>query len=181
MLYRNTAHVRSCWLRGVEECRLLRLRRNQSSDQNSQTLLDPPATLWQQGVSLDRVSFTYPGRKRPVVQDVSLHFANGATAIVGPSGSGKSTVAQLLTQVLQPCEGNIKLGDVCMDDISRDWIRNHVAEVPQVRTPHLVADEGMCSDCEGLSTYNCWQREKGVPILIRSVNVCSGCSENTPP
>lgn len=118
---------------GVVECRLLRLRREQSYGQVSATLLDPPASLWQQGISLDEVSFTYPGRKRPVVRDVSLHFAaNTCTAIVGPSGSGKSTVAQLLTQVLQPCEGRIKLGDACMDEISRDWIRQHVAEVPQV-------------------------------------------------
>jgi ABC-type bacteriocin/lantibiotic exporter with double-glycine peptidase domain len=78
-----------------------------------------------------------------VLQEVNLHFTNGATAIVGHSGSGKSTVAQLLTQVIQPSEGSIKLGDVCMHDISRDWIRQHVAEVPQVRpsssaTAHAV-------------------------------------------
>lgn len=90
---------------------------------------------------MDSVTFTYPGRKRPVVRDVSLHFAaNQSTAIVGPSGSGKSTAAQLLTQVLHPCEGNIRIGDACMKEISRDWILQHVAEVPQVRTSPVYSD-----------------------------------------
>ena len=131
-------------------CRLLRLREHQSDSESDTKLMLPPTSLWQQGVSMDSVTFTYPGRKRPVVRDVSLHFAaNQSTAIVGPSGSGKSTVAQLLTQVLHPCEGKIMLGDACMEEISRDWIRQHVAEVPQVRTLPMCLDETVAAFIDG--------------------------------
>lgn len=74
-----------------------------------------------------------------MLRDVSLHFsANQATAIVGPSGSGKSTVAQLLTQVLQPSQGIVRLGGLDLKDVDRDWIRHYAAEVPQVRSPMVA-------------------------------------------
>lgn len=160
--------------------RLLRLREDQEDSHQGTKLMDPPTSLWQQGVSLDDVTFTYPGRKRPVVREVSLHFAaNQATAIVGPSGSGKSTVAQLLTQVLQPCEGSIKLGDACIDEISRDWIRRHVAEVPQVCPSfHVHWAHSPVFWIEGLSlswTDNCSL------IVIYSVSVPHFCQWITCP
>lgn len=103
------------------------------STQEGRSLPAPPESLWDQGLSLEDVSFTYPGRKRPVLREVNLHFdPKRSTAIVGRSGSGKSTLAQLLTQVLRPSHGAIKLGDARLEDISRDWVRQHVAEVPQV-------------------------------------------------
>ena len=52
-------------------------------------------------ISLQNVSFSYPGRLRQVIYDVSFSIPTGETvALVGPSGSGKTTLAQLLMKFL---------------------------------------------------------------------------------
>lgn len=61
------------------------------------------------GIRLDKVSFSYPGRKR-VLDHVSLNVEPGRiTALVGESGSGKSTVAALMVRFLEPEAGQIRL------------------------------------------------------------------------
>jgi ABC-type branched-subunit amino acid transport system ATPase component len=50
-------------------------------------------------------------------RDVSLRLENGARhALIGPNGAGKTTFVNLLTGVLAPTSGTIRLGD---EDITR--------------------------------------------------------------
>ena len=66
-----------------------------------------PSTL-RQGVSLDQVSFTYPGANRPALDDVSLHFPAGKViALVGENGAGKSTLVKLICGLYEPARGRI--------------------------------------------------------------------------
>ena len=59
-------------------------------------------------VTLTDVTFAYD--LTPVVHGVNMAFScGGITAIVGPNGSGKSTIAGLLTGMLQPRSGDIKI------------------------------------------------------------------------
>ena len=59
-------------------------------------------------ILLDNVSFTYPKKKLPALQEVSLKFSAGKiTALIGESGSGKSTVLKLLAGILLPTAGKI--------------------------------------------------------------------------
>jgi ATP-binding cassette subfamily C protein CydCD len=54
-----------------------------------------PAAVGASGlaVELAHVTFAYPGRPRPALDDVSLRVPVGSTvALVGPSGAGKTTV-----------------------------------------------------------------------------------------
>ena len=52
------------------------------------------------------------------VDDVSLHLEPGARqALIGPNGAGKTTLINLLTGVLAPTQGRIRLGE---DDITTD-------------------------------------------------------------
>jgi len=62
-------------------------------------------------VTLDHVSFLFPGELQPVIVDTSTDIAAGSvTAIVGPTGSGKSTLIDMLAGLLAPTDGTIALG-----------------------------------------------------------------------
>lgn len=59
-------------------------------------------------VSLNNVTYRYPGMSSPVLQDVELQVEPGEfLAIVGPSGSGKSTVVRLLLGFDHPEAGSV--------------------------------------------------------------------------
>jgi ATP-binding cassette, subfamily B, bacterial len=60
------------------------------------------------GITLEDVSFTYPGSERPVLSGVSLHIPAGSVlALVGENGAGKSTLVKLLCGLYQPTSGRI--------------------------------------------------------------------------
>jgi ATP-binding cassette subfamily B protein len=68
---------------------------------------DVPETL-AEGITLENVSFSYPGAKRPVLSDVSMHIPAGSVlALVGENGAGKSTLIKLLCGLYQPTSGRI--------------------------------------------------------------------------
>jgi ATP-binding cassette subfamily B protein len=70
-----------------------------------------PADL-QRGLSLEHVSFAYPGTSRLVLDDVSLELPAGAVvAIVGENGAGKSTLVKLLAKMYEPTSGRILVDD----------------------------------------------------------------------
>ncbi len=60
------------------------------------------------GITLEDVSFAYPGAQRPVLSGVSVHIpAGSALALVGENGAGKSTLVKLLCGLYQPTSGRI--------------------------------------------------------------------------
>jgi ATP-binding cassette, subfamily B, bacterial len=62
------------------------------------------------GITLEDVSFTYPGAERPVLSGVSMHIPAGSVlALVGENGSGKSTLVKLLCGLYQPTSGRIRI------------------------------------------------------------------------
>jgi ATP-binding cassette subfamily B protein len=61
-----------------------------------------------QAVTLDRVSYTYPGSERPAVRGVSLDIRRGEViGIVGENGSGKTTLAKIIAGLYGPTSGRI--------------------------------------------------------------------------
>jgi ABC-type multidrug transport system fused ATPase/permease subunit len=83
-------------------------------------------------VRFERVSFAYPGREVPVLDDLSLELAPGeAVALVGPSGGGKSTLVSLLLRFAEPSSGRILVGDDDLAQLDAAMWRRHVALVPQ--------------------------------------------------
>jgi ATP-binding cassette subfamily F protein uup len=60
-------------------------------------------------VEAERISKSYDGR--PIVADLSLRILRGdRLGIIGPNGAGKTTLINLLTGVLEPDEGRVRLG-----------------------------------------------------------------------
>lgn len=63
------------------------------------------------GIVAQDISFTYPGRETPAVQNVSLSIEDGETiAVVGENGAGKSTLVRLLTGLYRPSSGTVMVG-----------------------------------------------------------------------
>ena len=95
--------------------------------------LAPPAPAsGGSAVRLDHVSFTYPGRQRPALSDLTLDIAPGATlALVGPSGSGKTTLGNLLLRFWDPSSGDITLDGTDLKQYQLDHLRGRIALVAQ--------------------------------------------------
>lgn len=75
------------------------------TDNGNQTLVRAGGAL-----TLEAVSFSYPGSERPALEQVSLNVEPGETvALVGRSGGGKSTLVQLLLRFYQADQGRITL------------------------------------------------------------------------
>lgn len=83
-------------------------------------------------IRLDRVSFAYPSRRGPALEDVSFEIERGQrVALIGKTGSGKSTLADLLMGLLEPSSGRISIDGVPLTgENRRNWQRS-IAHVPQ--------------------------------------------------
>ncbi|BCN29211.1 ABC transporter ATP-binding protein [Anaeromicropila herbilytica] len=66
-----------------------------------------------QSICFHGVTFAYGRDKDPVIKDLSLELPVGKKiALVGLSGSGKSTIAQLLTRMYEPDQGEITMNGI---------------------------------------------------------------------
>ena len=82
------------------------------------TEVTEPALLADSSLTLDHVTYRYPGTHADALVDVSLHIpSHTTTALVGHTGSGKSTVAALMARLADPTEGSVLLGGVDLRDI----------------------------------------------------------------
>jgi energy-coupling factor transport system ATP-binding protein len=62
-------------------------------------------------VSIDQVSFAYPGGVQ-ALRGVSLEIVAGeSVALIGENGAGKSTLAKHLNGLLKPDSGQVRIGD----------------------------------------------------------------------
>lgn len=82
-------------------------------------------------ITLDQVSFRYPGTEAVAVSGVSLSIPHGASVgFVGGSGAGKSTLIDTILGLLTPMSGSIKVDGVDIQRGLRDW-QDQIGYVPQ--------------------------------------------------
>src|SRR5215470_1800839 len=94
----------------------------------------PGVSATRRGPALEmaHVTFTYPGRAHPALDDVQLVIpAGGTVALVGPSGAGKTTIAHLFLRFWDPDKGVVRLDGHDLRDYRLDELRRRVALVEQ--------------------------------------------------
>lgn len=64
-------------------------------------------------LALKNLSFSYPGRRKPVIDDMTAEIpAGGVYGLLGPNGAGKSTLLYLIAGLLTPKQGSVELDGV---------------------------------------------------------------------
>jgi ATP-binding cassette, subfamily B, bacterial PglK len=92
----------------------------------------PGALPFEDRITLDGVSFRYPGQEGWVLRDLTLKIARNTTVgFVGSTGSGKTTVADIILGLLEPEAGRVLVdGTPLTTDNIMHW-RRRLGYVPQ--------------------------------------------------
>jgi len=86
----------------------------------------------QGGISFRNVTFVYPDSGIEALKNFNLKVKAGETvAILGTTGSGKSTIANLLTRLYDPTEGEILADGLPLPDYNVQSLRRQIGYVPQ--------------------------------------------------
>ena len=85
-----------------------------------------------QKISLENISFTYPSKDKPVLNQLNISIpAKSVVGIVGPSGSGKSTLIDILLGLIEPQYGKLKIDNMVLDNQNRRLWQNTIGFVAQ--------------------------------------------------
>lgn len=83
-------------------------------------------------IEFKNVTFTYPTRNNPALNDISLKIEAGQTiALVGRSGAGKSTIANLIPRFYDVSEGEILLDSIDIKEYTLKSLRHQIGYVSQ--------------------------------------------------
>ncbi|WHS35747.1 ABC transporter ATP-binding protein [Auritidibacter ignavus] len=83
----------------------------------------------------DHVQVQLPGAEAPIVDEVSFRIPPGTTtAIIGSTGSGKSTLVKLMSRLIDPTAGVVRLDGVDLRELSRQTVSDLVGLAPQTAT-----------------------------------------------
>lgn len=85
-----------------------------------------------QKIKLDNVSFTYPNKTSPALNNINIEIpVNATVGFVGESGSGKSTAIDLLLGLIDPSQGSLMLDNTIIDNSNKHAWQQRIGFVPQ--------------------------------------------------
>ncbi len=83
-------------------------------------------------INFENINFKYPKSEKNILNDLNLEIKEGSkVAFVGYSGSGKTTIIQLLLRSYDYTDGDIKIGEVSLKDMSANNLRQNIGYVEQ--------------------------------------------------
>ena len=96
------------------------------------------ALTFQDGISVNEISFRYPNTENWVLENISLKVEpNTSIALIGSSGSGKSTLADVMLGLLEPQKGTVTVDGYDIRECMGAWHKN-IGYIPQ--TIYLTDD-----------------------------------------
>ncbi|PWH06367.1 multidrug ABC transporter ATP-binding protein [Brachybacterium endophyticum] len=89
-------------------------------------------------LSVEHVSFTYPGAETPVLSDIDFTARAGQTvAIIGGTGSGKTTLLSLVPRLMDASSGSVRVDGVDVRELDPQVLWDRIGLVPQ--RPYLFS------------------------------------------
>ncbi|GAA3595807.1 ABC transporter ATP-binding protein [Nonomuraea rosea] len=83
-------------------------------------------------VTVEGLTFSYPGSEHPVLLDVDLVIpAGGSLALVGATGAGKTTLAALIAGIGTPQAGSVRIGSTDLAGLDEAGVRALVSILTQ--------------------------------------------------
>jgi ATP-binding cassette subfamily B protein/ATP-binding cassette subfamily C protein len=83
-------------------------------------------------ITVDNVTFTYPGSEGPTLREVSVEIGRGEViALVGENGSGKTTLAKVLAGLYRPDSGTVHWDQTAIADVDPEPLREQIAVIAQ--------------------------------------------------
>ncbi len=80
----------------------------------------------------DQITVFAPGENKPLLRGISFEVSPGqAMGVIGVSGSGKSTLARVLTGLVRPVSGTLRLDGATLDQYPPDTLGKYLGYVPQ--------------------------------------------------
>ncbi len=126
-------------------------------------------------VEFRNVSFTYPGKTAPALQNVSFKIASGeAIALVGRNGAGKTTLIKLLTRLYDPDAGEIWMAGRNIKDYDLADLRAQVGVIFQDYVTYFMSAQanigvGQLSQIDNVELVQQAAQKSGASAVIEKL------------
>ena len=105
---------------------------SQKAAYNQQRPRQPDTSFQIGAIQLNNISFTYPNKKQPALNNVSITIPlNQPVGFVGESGSGKSTAIDIILALIEPQQGSLQIGEHIINASNKHLWQQHIGFVPQ--------------------------------------------------